>query len=100
MDVPDQNEGTLRLHRDWAHERPERLDRGRAKSKTPAAVAKLSAALKGRVQSPATVEAVRAAAKRPRSEEWKRKIFWDNAVALYGQKLARLEAGRAPAGAA
>ena len=44
-----------------------RLERARHNSKKPKALAKLSKALKGRVQSPATIEAVRRAAK---AQQW------------------------------
>jgi DNA-binding transcriptional regulator YiaG len=69
------NEGSTELMRDWVSVRDDdRLERARTNSKTPAALAKASQSLKGRVQSPATIEAVRRAAQRPRSEAWKRKI--------------------------
>jgi hypothetical protein len=75
LGVPVYNEGTHRVERDWAIQRNDnRLERARESSKTPAALAKMSAALKGRIIPPSTIEAVRAAAKRPRSKEWGRKI--------------------------
>jgi len=56
----------------------DRLEQARRNSKKPAALAKASATLKGRIQSPATIAAVRKAAKRPRSKVWKEKIavYW------------------------
>ena len=75
LDVPAYNGGTRQVLRGWALGKDDdRLDRGRRNSKRPKALAKLSASLKGRVESPATIETVRRAAKRPRSEQWKKKI--------------------------
>jgi DNA-binding transcriptional regulator YiaG len=76
LGVERSNEGThQRLHDQAVTREDDRLDRARRNSKKPKALAKLSASLKGRVQSPATVEAVRRAAKRQKwTEARKRKI--------------------------
>jgi hypothetical protein len=54
------------------------LERARINSKKPAALAKTSAKLKGRVIPPQVIDAVRKAAKRPRSAEWEKKMsaYW------------------------
>lgn len=75
LEVERWNAGSTTLMREWERSREDdRLERARARSKTPEALAKASASLKGRVHSPATIEAVRRAAKRPRSEAWKARI--------------------------
>jgi hypothetical protein len=79
LGVPEKNEGTFALKREIALSRTDdRIERARANSKLPKALRKLSKSLKGRVQSAATIEGVRRAAKRPRSEAWKQKLsaYW------------------------
>jgi DNA-binding XRE family transcriptional regulator len=79
LNVPRCNVGSSKL---WArvesNRTDDRLERGRHNSKLPTALAKASASLKGRIQHPNTIEAVRKAAKRPRSEGWKKKMagYW------------------------
>lgn len=69
------NEGSTQLGWAWAIERTDdRLERARINSKQPAALARASGSLKGRVQHPATIAGVKAAAKRPRSKAWKEAI--------------------------
>lgn len=74
LGVPQVNEGTARLYREY---KPEKLTedaaaRGRAAANTPEAIGKISASKRGRPAHPATLEALRAAARRPKSEAWKR----------------------------
>jgi DNA-binding XRE family transcriptional regulator len=79
LNVPRENEGSRRLWGRVANARTDdRLERARINSKKPAALAKASAKLKGRIIPPHTIEAVRKAAKRPRSAAWKKKMsaFW------------------------
>jgi hypothetical protein len=79
LGVPRANEGSARLWGRVAIAREDdRLERARRNSKRPAALAKVSAKLKGRVIPPHVIEAVRRAAKRPRSKAWKKKMaaYW------------------------
>jgi hypothetical protein len=79
LNAPVFTEGTRRLHGAIANNRTDdRIVRAREASKTPAALAKASASLKGRIQSAKTITAVRKAAKRPRSKAWKIKMaeYW------------------------
>jgi hypothetical protein len=79
LGVPRGNEGTTRLWGRIATARDDdRLERARRNSKTPAALAKLSVKLKGRIIPAHVIEAVRKAAKRPRSAEWikKKAAYW------------------------
>jgi DNA-binding XRE family transcriptional regulator len=79
LKVPRENEGSRRLWGRIAIARTDdRLERARVNSKKPAALAKASAKLKGRVIPPHVIEAVRKAAKRPRSAAWKKKMsaYW------------------------
>jgi len=81
LNVPPYNEGTRARFRQISNERTDdRLDRARRNSRTPGALAKLSAKLKGRIIPPHVIEAVRKAAKRPRSSAWKAKMvaYWRN----------------------
>lgn len=74
-----QTKGTHALKREIALSRTDdRLERARANSKQPKALRKMSRSLKGRVQSTNTIEAVRRAARRPRSKAWKKKMaaYW------------------------
>ena len=74
LGVPEQNEGTLRLQHNWAVGREDdRLARAAA-VEVPAVIAKLAAALKGRLPPAKAMAGARAAAKRPRSKAWKRKM--------------------------
>jgi hypothetical protein len=79
LGVPRSTEGTYQLERSNAlHRKDDRLEVARRNSRTPEALAKASASLKGRIQSPSVIEAVRKAARRPRSEVWKQKMaaYW------------------------
>ncbi len=79
LGVERQNEGSHVLARAIANSRTDdRLERARRNSKKPAALAKMSKTLKGRIQPPATLQAAWEAAKRPRSEQWKEKMaaYW------------------------
>ncbi|MGD0767473.1 MAG: hypothetical protein ABSB42_04535 [Tepidisphaeraceae bacterium] len=79
LDVPAYNEGTRALFRQITNERTDdRLERARRNSRTPAALAKTSAKLKGRTIPPHVIEAVRNAAQRPRSSAWREKMvaYW------------------------
>jgi len=79
LSVPRENEGSRRLWGRIANARTDdRLERARINSKKPAALAKASAKLKGRIIPQHTIEAVRQAAKRPRSAAWKKKMsaYW------------------------
>ena len=79
LGVPRSNEGSHRLWREISISRTDdRLALARRNSKTPKALAKASASLKGRIQHPNTMAAVRKAARRPRSAAWKEKMaaFW------------------------
>jgi len=79
LGVPRVTEGSHRLWHDIATTRTDnRIERARWNSKQPTALAKLSASLKGRIQSPSTIAAVSKAAKRPRSAAWKAKMaaYW------------------------
>jgi len=67
LGVPRITEGTRRHWQAIAHTRTDdRIERVRANSKQPARLAKASASLKGRIQHPNTIAAVRQAAQRPR----------------------------------
>jgi hypothetical protein len=77
--VPRANEGSARLWGRVANARQDdRLEKARFKSKRPAALAKLSSKLRGRIIPQHFIEAVRKAAKRPRSAIWKAKMaaYW------------------------
>jgi hypothetical protein len=79
LGVPRTNDGTHELTRKIAFSRDDdRLPRARVNSKLLEALKKLSRSLKGRVQSPKTLAALLAAAKRPRTEAWKQKMsaYW------------------------
>ena len=79
LGVPRKNEGSHQLWREISILRPDdRLARARRNSKTPKALAKASAKLKGRTIPPHVIEAVREAVKRPRSPAWKKKMaaYW------------------------
>ncbi len=79
LGVAAYNPGSQQLFRRIALSRDDdRLEIARKNSKTPPALAKASASLKGRIQSPATIKAVRKAARRPRSDVWKKKMaaYW------------------------
>jgi Cro/C1-type HTH DNA-binding domain len=79
LDVPWWPEGSRRLMGRIENIRTDdRLARARINSRKPAALAKSSAKLKGRIIPPHVIEAVRKAAKRPRTEVWKKKMsaYW------------------------
>jgi hypothetical protein len=79
LGVPWWPEGSRRLGGRIADTRTDdRFERARINSRTPEALAKTSAKLKGRIIPPHVVEAVREAARRPRSEVWKKKMaaYW------------------------
>jgi len=79
LGIPKLTPGTVKLYSRIAGTRTDdRLVRARANSKKPSALRKASVSLKGRIQSPTTIEAVRKAAQRPRSEAWKNKMakYW------------------------
>jgi hypothetical protein len=79
LGVPRENEGSRRLWGRIADARTDdRLERARVNSKKPVALAKASAKLKGRMIPPQVIDAVRKAAKRPRSSAWKKKMstYW------------------------
>jgi hypothetical protein len=74
LGVPQINEGTARLYRDY---KPEKLTedvaaRGREAAATPEVIERMAASKRGRPAHPATKEALRAAARRPKPEAWKR----------------------------
>jgi hypothetical protein len=72
LGVPRVTEGTHRLTSAIAEARTDdRLERARRNSKRPAALAKASAKLKGRVPHPNSLDGLRRAAGRPRSDAWK-----------------------------
>ena len=73
------NEGSHKLlNRITIARTDSRLERARKNSRSPAALAKASAKLKGRIIPQHVREAVRKAAQRPRSEEWKKQMsaYW------------------------
>ena len=75
LGVPPSTEGTYQLERSNAlHRKDDRIERARKNSKTPEALAKISASLRGRIPPPSVIEAARKAARRPRSEGWKQKM--------------------------
>jgi hypothetical protein len=76
LGVPMWNEGSLRLHRITQPERYDiqALERARKRSQTPKARAKMSAARKGRPPHPHLRAAATAAARRPKSESFKRQL--------------------------
>lgn len=79
LGVPRSNEGSRRLWGRVANARDDdRLERARRNSKRPAALAKASATLKGRIIPQHVIAAVRTAAKRPRSVGWRRQMseYW------------------------
>jgi hypothetical protein len=79
LGVPPINEGSHKLlNRITMARTDSRLERARQNSKSPAALAKASAKLKGRIVPQHVRAAVRKAAQRPRSEAWKRQMsaYW------------------------
>ena len=79
LGVPRITDGTHRLWQAIANTRTDdRIERAKANSKQPAALAKASAALKGRIEHPNTIAAVRQVAQRPRAAAWKGKMaaYW------------------------
>jgi hypothetical protein len=79
LGMPRANEGSAQFWNRIAGAREDdRLERARRNSKRPAALAKASAKLKGRIIPQHVIEAVRKAAKRPRSAAWKAKMsaYW------------------------
>jgi hypothetical protein len=76
LDVPTWNEGSRRLHAVTQPERydPQELERARRRSRAPKARAKMSATRKGRPPHPNFRAAAAAAARRPKTESFRRKV--------------------------